>query len=358
MKSIFVFIRNIGNSGGTERVVSEITNALDERGYNLSIITLFTPQKTFFRINEKIDIIALYDREESLSRIAAKAIRDLRSIVKLKRPDIFITVDSALNIITAPALYGIKTRKISWEHFNFNTPSTCGYKLGRYISLLMNDSIVVLTQDDKRTWQSKILGKDKVLQIYNPCSFEKTINKPTLDNKLVIAVGRLEPQKGFDLLIDAWNKVSKEHPDWKLRIIGSGGQLNNLNSQIMRYGLHGKVTIVNKTNDISKHYKEAAIYCLSSRFEGWGLVLVEAQQFNLPTISFDCDFGPREIIENNINGILVPNGSVDEFSNSLLTLISKPDIYNDMVKHLLESKESNLSKSTIISQWVDLMENV
>lgn len=358
MKTITFFIRDISSPGGTERVLIDIINELIKKGYNINIITMFLSHDQFYRISENVKITLLYTQESTLKSVLIKSILKLRKCIKSQCPDVFITVDNAFNIITIPALMGLDIFKISWEHFNFNIPNNVAYRFGRYLALLFSEKIVVLTKQDKKSWDRNFLARDKINQIYNPCIFPKSNHRPDFNLKRVIAVGRLEKQKGFDLLIDAWKMVDNQYPDWRLSIVGSGSERSALQEKIDRLSLTAKIEILEKTNKIAEIYQQASFLCLSSRYEGWGLVLVEAQHFNLPIVSFDCEFGPSEIIEDQIDGILIDNGNIIEFANAINQVISNPYLYNKMIDNLISKNHSELLKSHIIACWIKLIEQI
>ena len=175
------------------------------------------------------------------------------------------------------------------------------------------DSIVALTHGDAKLWRSP-----RVTVIPNALAIE-TVSKQCERKKKVIAVGSLLMVKGFDMLIEAWRKVCVNHPDWLLEITGEGVEEPHLLQQIESLP---SVRILPKTADIGSRYQSGEIFVLSSRYEGFGLVLLEAMSYGLACVSFDCDFGPREIITDGKDGYLVSLGDIDALAERIEYLMN------------------------------------
>lgn len=358
MNKIVFFIRDISKPGGTERVLIDISNGLVSRGYNITIISLFKAADNFYELDDRIKTIIMYPEVISLRKVYINSIYDLRTLVRKIELDLFITVDTTFSLITAPALFNLKIKKIAWEHFNFNMPKSVAAKISKYLAVLCSKKIIVLTDGDRKLWESKWGTKGKIVKINNMCKFDKTKTIPDFNNKIVLAVGRLVSQKGFDLLIKSWVLIAKELPDWKLLIVGNGEDKKKLEALVIDLSLENKINIVNSTQNIDELYKKATMYCLSSRYEGWGLVLVEAQQYNLPIVSFDCNFGPNEIITDGFNGILVTEGDVNGLSKAIIKIAKEKKVYDRLVSNVVSTDTKKFSTDAVISKWDEMIKSL
>ena len=212
------------------------------------------------------------------------------------------------------------------------------------------DKVVVLTKTDCEKWR-RWLGN--VTYIYNPLTISSK-EKSVMKNKVAIAVGRLNYQKGFDYLIDAWELVHNSFPDWKLNIYGDGVLKEQLTMQITSRGLTASIMLCGATDDIISRYCESSIFVLSSRDEAFGLVLTEAEACGLPIVAFDCPSGPRELIEDGGNGFLVrPVGNIEQLANRIIKLISDASLRQKMGQRSYELSQK-FSIENISKEWIQL----
>lgn len=357
MKKICFLIGNLNNSGGTERVTTLIANALAEKNYQVSILSLADGRQSFFELEPDIKTYSLYPEKISFKKKFLGAVWRIRRFVTQNQIDILVVVDSISCVFTVPALFGLKVKHICWEHFNFKVNLGVKYRdIGRKWAAKYCDYVVTLTKRDKELWEQGIKNiKAKIIPIANPSPFEVQENISSLDYKTILCVGRLTYQKGFDLLITAWARVAQQVPDWKIVIVGSGEDEQMLKQMAKSLGVDDSIIFAGQQKNMSTFYRQASFFCMSSRFEGLPMVLLEAQSYGLPIVAFDCDTGPAEIVQHNINGLLVESGNINGLTNSLLELIHLSNIqYEKMSSNAVENSV-RYSVNPILKQWLSII---
>jgi glycosyltransferase involved in cell wall biosynthesis len=363
--------------GGIERVVSLKASYLaDIIGHEIVIITSGQASlPSYYAFSKKIKFIDLnINHDKTLDYPLIKRFyirRKLRKIHKIKLTNILFKLRADLVISTftheASFLPYIKdgSKKILEFHFSkgyknelakvsdFSIFTKLGYFYKTYLDekiiIPKYDAFVVLTNEDKKNWGN--INK-KTIKISNPLTFA-AIESSNCINHNVIAVGRLDLQKGFDKLIKIWSRVSKIFPDWKLSIYGGGKEKANLTRMINEYGLGKQVKIFPPERAIEKHYINSSIYLMTSRFEGYGMTLQESMSFGVPSISYDCKSGPSEIITNKVDGFLIKMDNEDDFFNKLSMLLSNQSLRIEMGNNA-NINMKRFSLKFIMEEWSEL----
>ena len=228
------------------------------------------------------------------------------------------------------------------------------------------EKLVVLTEADKRAWEES--GCRNVTVIPNPCALSDaqcTIHNAqcTMHNaqkaKTVLAVGRLHEQKGFDLLLQAWDKVQRDKvqstKDWTLRIVGEGPKRAELEAQMKSLQLQ-HIILVGRAENVADEYSEASLFVLSSRYEGLPLALIEAMWCGVPCIAFDCPQGPAELLADG-RGWLVPANDVEKLAEQILYVIAHPDEAQERAAKAQAYAQATYSEEVIMPRWEKVMNN-
>ena len=346
MKILF-FAESIQNSAGIERMTVSLANELCACGETVSIVVCGTSVDSFYRVDERIPV---YTLGYSFHRRLKAAIR-LRRLVKNIKPDILVNVAIPMGQISFGALSFLINRPkvVGWEHFHLYAGSKFGY-LFRLLSACLCDMTVVLTDQDKHCYPKSI--QRKICRIYNFTVLQSEyISRHT---HTVLSVGRLAPQKGYDLLLPVWKQVIEQVDGWKLRIVGNGVMKESLLKQADELGLNGTVEFLPATPHVVDYYKECPVYIMSSRFEGLPMVLIEAKACGMACVSYDCPNGPNEIIRNGIDGYVVPMGNADELARSLIKVLTDVSLQKQFGKASVDDVLNRFSPLVIVKEWAQL----
>lgn len=379
MKIVYV-IDSLASKGGAERVIiNKMDYMLNHFGYDISIITCYQDKDTpnAYPIPSGIRQVFLgipfYSQykyrypyrlwvKKSIGKQMKKA---LTEVVNNMDPDILVGVSYfQANVVT-----GIKCRAKKVIEVHEPRPFTLsdyGLSRSKLSSLYMKhyrnwyfnkvekqaDIVVTLTAGDAYEWRKA--NKVQVIPNFAIMPIEKLSNG---QSKRVIAVGRLEWVKGYDRLLDAWKIVSDKHPDWHLDIFGTGTFLERLKLQQKKLGLEKVLAIHSPTSEINKEYSNSSILVLTSHFEGFSLVILEAMRTGIPCVSFDCPFGPKGLIDDGQNGFLVPNNDIKQLAAKIVLLIENPDLRHEFSNAALK-KSKAFAVETIMNQWKSLFENL
>lgn len=362
------------NSGGMERVLANKANWLVRNGYEISILT--TDQKgrsSFFDFDPRIrfyDLGINYEENNGMSflnKLIHYPFKQWKHQKALKKLLLELKADVVISMFCndASILPKIKdgSRKVLEIHFSRFKRLQYGrkgiWKLAdelrsrndlRVVSKF--DKFVVLTEEDKGYWGEL----DNITVIPNARSF--VVEKPAeLNENKVIAVGRYCYQKAFDKLIQAWRIVCREVKGWKLHLVGDGEDRELLQKQINELGLADKIVLGRAEIDMKSVYSSASVLALSSRYEGLPMVLLEAQAAGLPIVSFECKCGPKDVITDGLDGILVREGDVDGLAHGLLKLIKDDELRRRMGAEAYKNSE-RFSEERVMAQWVELFNEV
>lgn len=317
--NIVFLVHDIHFGGGGERVTINLANIFEEKGCDVKIVSLSQQKASnIYSINKRIQIVYL-----GLNSVTgSNAINKISSILKVntyfhknKDKSIVLGIGNypSLLLCLLPKRKNIKT--VGCQHLAYTGIKGIWAILRRFLFSRL-DRIVSLTIHDLSKYQK--LNKNSVVI---PNSISLYPKYPALlTNKRILFIGRMVHEKGYDILTGVLKKISERFPDWDFRIIGEGPLKNSIVEKIELDGLKEKISLISSTKLIIDEYLNASIYLMTSRTEGLPMVLLEAQACGLPIVSFNCETGPSEIINNGIDGYLIANYNIDEMCEKLSLL--------------------------------------
>lgn len=351
------FITATLTSGGSERVMSIVANKMQERGYEVEIICL-NDQIVFYPINEGIKITHV--EVEAGTKSLPKKLWWFRKYIQKTQPDVVIAFMVSVYTVTLLALMGVDIPVISSVR-NDPAYSNLRKKITRKILLPRSAHVVVQTQQIKEFFSKNIQKMTTV--IYNPVNeriFQVKVDglKVKDEERLnrIISVGRLYPQKDQKMMIEAFAKVSKRFPDWKLVIFGEGPEREALESLVERLKVKDKVSLPGRSENIIDELNKSKIFCLSSVYEGMSNALVEAICVGLPIVTTKVS-GTEELIKNGENGFIVNIGDKESMAKALTKIIEDENLQNQFAEKN-KAQAIKFETNTIVNQWEDLVNSV
>lgn len=310
---------------GAERMTAVIANELARRGYTVHILSLWDAASCF-ELEPAVRHDALFAQRPSFKTRYLSTVLGIRRYLTRHRIEVLIEVDTMLTLFTLLACIGLGVRRIAWEHCNFDQDlGRRARRIARRLAVRSCEHVVVLTQRDREKWE-RALGARNVVVIPNALPFAMPSEPAPRTSKVALAIGRLTHAKGFDVLLRAWRIVARAHPDWRLDIVGDGELRDELSALRDSLELQRCVRILAARRELEPMYLDASLFCLPSRYEGFGLVLIEAMAFGLPVVASNCETGPRELLEHEKNALLVPVDNAATQASCISRLLLDADL--------------------------------
>lgn len=375
-------VLNAYTVGGTVRTVVNQANALAAAGHEVEVTSVWRRRAgPAFALDHRIELRCLVDASAGAPRLRRRweALRMRRGsrlvppsevryhrfsrltdrrIVRYLRSlegGVLIGTRPGLNLLVARyAPAGVTTIGQEHLHFDHHSAELAGAIRDAYRRL---DAVTVLTEADEQAYRKALRGSDvRVARIPNPLA-DSDPERSALDRPLVVSAGRLVKSKGFDKLVAAFEDVARDHPDWRLRIFGSGPEKERLREQIHRRHLYNHVYLMGTSRQLDRELAKASVFVLSSRREGFGMVLAEAMSHGVPVISYDCPQGPREIITDGEDGLLVPPGDVAGLASAMKRLAEDEALRRSMGARAAESA-GRFAVDRVRERWEGLFEEL
>lgn len=298
---------DITRAGGTERVASAIANGLATRGHDVLVLSLIEERsEPAYRLSGAIRRRAMYDAPFTFKTQYPRIVRYVRRLLRDESVDVLVDIDTILSIVSIPAAFSLPTKTVSWEHFHYaENLGSRARDVGRWLAMRYGHAVITLTRADKQRFIDAG-SRAPVHQIYNPVTEPWRGAEYDNSRTTIMSAGRLTYQKGFDMVPAIAEQVLGGRAEWRWVIYGDGPERDRIEAEVQARGMDGRVILAGQTSDIDSAYREAALFVLTSRFEGLVMVLLEALTHGVPCVAFECPSGPDEIITEGENGYLIP----------------------------------------------------
>lgn len=349
--------------GGAERVMATLANEFVAKGHQVRLVTL-KKAISAYKLDERIEFIGGNSEATSSNYIVRKIqtiYAAIKSIIFYRRQLKEYKPDMILSFLTNTNLLAVINNLISLKKYPVIISERCDPRTRSKLLIKLCNKVYPLA--DSIVCQSKVIenyfleqnSKSKTTVIANPIN-EECINKKDISKrqKKIVAVGRLNNQKNYDLLIDAFSDIEKDYPNHKLEIYGQGPEKNRLQNKIDNLGLSDKVLLMGTRQNVMQHVADAELYVMSSDFEGFPNALAEAMASGIPVISTNFPTGvAKELIKDNENGYVVPVRDRKKLSDAMMKILSKESVQNVMSKNNKKLREQ-LNVNNITNRWEGL----
>lgn len=353
------------SSGGAERVMTILANYWARKGWQITLLTFDDGAiPPFYKLDSGIKHVPLDLAGESANPFTAsrnnlRRVRALRSAIRESRPRCVLSFLDQVNVLTLLAARGLRIPVVVTEQIY--PPS---HNIGRTWNILRNrtypeaDRVVGVTARVLSHFSPRIQARARVIP--NPVLLSRFGEQPAedlLNRPALLAIGRLDWQKGYDLLLKAFARLKERHANWSLTVLGEGPLRQELETLRQRLGLADRVHFRGRATDPSAFLRQADIFVMASRFEGFPMALGEAMACGLPVIATDCPSGPAEMIRDGVDGVLVPNEDVEALASAMDHLMA-----DEAQRHRLGSRASEVTErfglEKVMRMWEELLEGV
>jgi GalNAc-alpha-(1->4)-GalNAc-alpha-(1->3)-diNAcBac-PP-undecaprenol alpha-1,4-N-acetyl-D-galactosaminyltransferase len=352
------------SAGGAEKVASMLANHWVGIDHQVIFLTIDSRKSDFYQLDERITRVPLGLAGESRSwfqflRNSLRRVGRLRTAVLATTPDVVVSFLDATNVLVLLALLGSGIPVVVSERVDPRVkPTSAVLRLLRRAAYPLARALVVQTHEVS-SWARELVKGDSVCVIPNPvmtpgAGHRRSISKAR-NAFTVVSMGRLDVQKGFDLLLKAFARCSTKHSDWHLRIIGEGPERQRLTMLADGLGITSRVHIDSITEEATTALLEGDLFVLSSRYEGFPNVLLEAMALGLPVISCDCRSGPAEIIRDGVDGVLVPPENVTALAAAMDRLMSADAERRRLAARAVEVAE-RFGFARVMRMWDQVLE--
>jgi glycosyltransferase involved in cell wall biosynthesis len=367
MKVLF-HLHSLGG-GGAERVVSILSRYWATLGHEVTVVTLAGLESDFYRVDERVRRISLnlgHQTPGLLPKLTDNIRRlwRLRTVLRQVQPQLAIAMMDSVNVSLAIAGIGLRdiVRVGSERVYSPSASLSFPWRLLRRLTYGLLHGVVVLSKENE-VWLRRHTTVRRTWVIPNPVELPLSASEPVrspeewrVRPRRVIAVGRYARQKGLDLLVDAFARILPVVPDWELVIVGEGPERKNLQEQLTQRGCAGRVFLSGAVGNIADWYAAADLFVLSSRWEGFPNSLLEALAHGLPVVAADCLTGPRSLVREGIDGVLVPPNDAASLAAAMERLMTDDEMRRKFARRASEVR-NRYSVEKVAGLWMTVMEN-
>jgi glycosyltransferase involved in cell wall biosynthesis len=358
---ILIVIHSL-NAGGAERVTAYLSRLWIAAGHQVTITTI-SAGGSFYALDSSVQLLPLDVARESRGIVDAvlgnlRRLRAIRGLMRNLKPDVTIGMMTTASVLVAFAGLGLPSRTLGVEHCYppyFATDRR--WRLARKYAYGLLDVVIAQTEMAS-AWLRTHTYACRFVTIPNAVEWPLAESEAAISSaaiiagslKLVLAAGRLEPEKGFIHLIDAFGQLDGATADWGLVILGEGSQRATLESRVRALGLEKRVFLPGQAGNMKDWYERASLFVLSSLSEGFPMALLESMAAGVPVVSFDCDAGPREMIHHGVDGVLVPVGDETALAKAMGALMNDERLRAELAGRAIAVRE-RFSKEHVLALW-------
>ncbi len=368
-RHVVLLVSSMG-AGGAERVAATLSNAWVRRGDRVTLVATFAkPCRSFYPLEASIRFVSLAALPEVRGPAPLRALRRygaLRGLLRSARPDVVVSFLTNVNVKALLASAGLDVPLVVAEHtYPPAMPERWAIEALRRLTYPRAACLVMLTREGA-VWAQRVFPRVRTAVIPNPIAHPMSDAEPALDparlvpdnSRIVLSAGRFDAGKQFDHLIEAFARIVATRPAAMLVILGDGPHRPGIESLIARRGLTGRVLVPGRAGNMAAWYRRATVFAMTSRYEGFPMALGEALAHGVPAVSYDCDTGPRDMIEDGSNGLLVrPCDGVAGLAHALAALIDDPARCHAMADRAGAFRE-RYGVEGVLAQWDAVFEAV
>lgn len=367
MKILF-YLHSLGG-GGAERVVSILSGHWAGKGHEVTIVTLAGLESDFYQLDKRVRRTSLNLGDQAPGLLAKltdnfKRVLRLRATLRQMRPQLAIAMMDSANVSLAIAGLGLQGAVCvgSERVYSPSATLTLPWRVLRRWTYGWLHGVVVLSKENE-AWLRRHTSVRRIWVVPNPVALPLSASAPIrspeewrVRPRRVLAVGRYARQKGLDLLVEAFARILPVVPDWELVIVGEGPERHNLQELLTQRECAGRVHLSGAVGNIADWYTAADLYVLSSRWEGFPNSLLEAMAHGLPSVAADCLTGPRSLVRDGIDGVLVPPDDVSSLATAMERLMTDDELRRRLAERASEVRD-RFSVERVAELWMKVMES-